>query len=112
MVKIIEKEEENKIVMQANFSAVLYLITEQQALIGRLLQQLMDTGTLNSQQLTKVTDITDGDEGLIPTYTQLYDRFATYYLRTKALLDEGRLEEDADLNNLKGTDGEKGEDDE
>ncbi len=111
MVKTTE-EEENKIVMQANFSAVLYLLTEQQSLIGRLLQQLMDSNLLNSQQLTKITDISDGDEGLIPTYTQLYNRFATYYLRTKALLDEGLLQGEDDLHSLKRKDEDKGDDDE
>lgn len=74
--------------MQANFSAILYLLTEQQALIGKLLQTLLESGVINGRQLDKVTDIAGGEDGLIPTYTQLYNRFATYYLRTKQVLDE------------------------
>ncbi len=82
------KEVFNEKVMQANFSAILYLMTEQQALIGRLLQVLLNTGLVSEGGLDKITDITDDPEGLMPTYTQLYNRFATYYLRTKKLLDD------------------------
>jgi hypothetical protein len=94
MVKIVDIPEADvfdKAAMQANFSAVLYLLTEQQALAGRLLSALLEQGTLTSHQIAKITDITDGEEGLIPTYTQLYNRFATYYLRTKAILDDAGM---------------------
>ena len=111
MVEISKKDEFDTKTMQANFSAILYLLTEQQALIGRLLQQLLDSGVVTSHQLNKITDITDGEEGLIPTYTELYKRFATYYLKTKHLLDEGELEGDDNLHGLKKTDG-KGNKDE
>lgn len=110
MVENNKNEEFDIKVMQANFSAILYLITEQQALIGRLLQTLLDSGVVTSHQLNKITDITDGDDGLIPTYTQLYQRFAMYYLKTKQLLDEQQLEGDANLHGLKRTDG-KGKND-
>ena len=73
--------------MQANFSALLYLITEQQALLGRLLQVLLDNGDINSHQLAKITDITGGDEGLVPVYSLLYNRFAYYFLKTKQALE-------------------------
>lgn len=78
-------------VMQANFSALLYLLTEQQALIGKLLQALLDSGALNSRQLENITDLNSEEGGLIPTYTQLYNRFAHYYLRTKQVLDDGEV---------------------
>jgi len=74
-------------IMQANFSALLYLITEQQAILGRLLQVMLDNGDINSRQLEKITDITEGDEGLVPVYSLLYNRFARYYLKTKKILE-------------------------
>lgn len=74
-------------VIQANFSAMLYLLTEQQAMLGKLLQALLDVGALRSHQLDKITDTAEGENGLVPTYNQLYDRFAEYYVRTKAFLD-------------------------
>ncbi len=85
--QIKDDEQFDKITMQANFSAILYLITEQHAVIGRLLQILLEQGTLSSLQIAKLTDIRSGDEGLDPTYTQLYNRFAGYYLSTKEILE-------------------------
>jgi hypothetical protein len=75
-------------IITANFSALLYLMTEQQVLIGKLLQALLDSNTLDSCQLTQVTDIHSGPDGLIPAYTELYNRFATYYLHTKKILQD------------------------
>jgi hypothetical protein len=112
MVENTENDGFDKHVMQANFSAILYLLTEQQALIGRLLQVLLETGVVTSHQLNKITDITDGDEGLIPTYTQLYNRFATYYLRTKQILDEGNILDHAVEEALAKRDEDKGKKDE
>ncbi len=93
--KMKDDEQFDKITMQANFSAILYLLTEQQAVIGRLLQVLLEQGTLTPQQIAKLTDISSGDEGLTPTYTQLYNRFAGYYLSTKEVLDAEELKEAA-----------------
>lgn len=86
MGKKTENEVFSKTTMQANFSSILYLLAEQQAMIGKLFQALLDNGVMDSRQLTDITDSTDG-EGLVPAYTQLYNRFATYYLRTKRLLE-------------------------
>ena len=88
MKKISRDSNSDDTVMQANFSAVLYLLTEQQALMGRLLQVLLDNGDMNSHQLEKITDITGGAEGLVPVYSLLYNRFARYFLKTKKLLEE------------------------
>ncbi len=88
MGKLPENSEFNENTMQANFSAFLYVVTEQEALIGRLLQTLLETKVISAHQLNKVTDITSGEEGLVPTYNQVYNRFAKYYLRTKFLLDK------------------------
>lgn len=84
-----ENEQFTKSVMQANFSAILYLLTEQQAMIGKLFQALLDSHVIDSRQLAEITDTTSEEGGLIPTYTQLYNRFAMYYLRTKQILEDG-----------------------
>ena len=97
----------SRVVMQANFSAILYLITEQQALIGQLLQALLESQVIDSRQLSEITDLTGGEEGLIPTYTVLYNRFATYYLRTKAVLEQGEALAKATEDALK-KDGDEG----
>lgn len=81
------KEVYDKTTIQSNFSAMLYLLTEQQAMIGKLFQALLDSGALDSAQLSRITDTSDKDNRLIPTYTQLYQRYAQYYLRTKSILD-------------------------
>jgi len=88
---MVEQEEEQftKNVMQANFSAILYLLTEQQAMIGKLFQALLDSHAIDSRQLSEITDLTSEEGGLIPTYTQLYNRIAMYYLRTKQILEKG-----------------------
>ena len=77
----------DKKTIQANFSSLLYLLTEQQAMIGKLFQALLDSGALDSAQLSRITDLSGEKNDLIPTYTQLYQRYAAYYLRTKELLD-------------------------
>jgi hypothetical protein len=84
---VVEEANYDKKTMQANFSALLYLLTEQQAMIGKLLQALLDSGVLRSHQLSAITDMEAGDEGLHPTYTLLYQRYAQYFMRTKELLD-------------------------
>ena len=81
----------SKAAMQANFSSILYLLSEQQAMIGKLFQALLDNQVIDSRQLTDITDTTSGEDGLVPTYTQLYNRFALYYLRTKHLLESEDL---------------------
>jgi hypothetical protein len=92
-------------IIQANFSAMLYLLTEQQFLIGKLLQVLVENGIVSTSRLDKITDPQSGD-GLIPTYTQLYERFAHYYLRTKKLLNQESILDDAmdDAHGTKGND--------
>jgi len=91
MVKKTGNEEFTKTSMQANFSSILYLLSEQQAMIGKLFQALLDNQVIDSRQLKDITDTSTGDEGLVPTYTQLYNRFALYYLRTKQLLEQEAL---------------------
>lgn len=93
-------------VMQANFSAVLYLLSEQHAVIGKLLQLLLESGVITSHQLSKITDPMGGEEGLVPSYSQLYKKFAHYYLSTKKLLDDQVITGAEDLHSMKPADDE------
>lgn len=69
--------------LQCNFSSLMYILTEQQALIGRLLEELLQAQVLNSASLQRVTDIYGSEEALSPVYTDLYRRFAWYFLQIK-----------------------------
>ena len=71
-----KKNEYSQQEMNANFSALLYLLTEQQSLIGRLMQTLLESGLINIHQLQKITDMEAGEDGLTPIHTVLYNRFA------------------------------------
>ncbi len=75
-------------IMQANFSSLLYVLTEQQAIIGKLLQELLEGGTINAHQLEKITNIYGDGKVLGPVYQDLYKRFAWYFLRTKEALEK------------------------
>jgi len=107
-----DNEQFTKTTMQANFSSILYLLSEQQAMIGKLFRALLDNQVIDSRQLKDITDTSAGDEGLVPTYTQLYNRFALYYLRTKHLLDQEEGVSAAIDGIFKEEDKEKGKNDE
>ena len=87
MGKTDEKQEFDRVVMQANFSALLYVLTEQQALIGRLFKELLESGLLTGQQMETITDVYGDGEVLTPVYSDLYKRFAYYYLKIKDLME-------------------------
>jgi len=79
--------ENNDTVTKANFSALLYVVTEQQALIGRLLEVLLANGVLSAAQLERVTDIYGDENTLQPVYADVYKRFAWYFMATKELIE-------------------------
>lgn len=89
MDKTEEKPEFNHVVMQANFSALLYVLSEQQALIGRLFKELLEGGQLTGKQLENITDLRGNSETLTSVYTDLYKRFAYYYLKIKDIMESG-----------------------
>ena len=72
--------------MQCNFSALMYILTEQQAIIGRLLEELIQAGVLNTAALERVTDIYGNNDALTPVYSDIYKRFAWYFLQIKEAL--------------------------
>jgi len=73
--------------MQSNYSAMMYIISEQQALIGTLLQELLKTGALSEGALEKITGVYGKDDVLGPMYSELYKRFAWYYIRVSEALN-------------------------
>lgn len=94
-----EQRSIRRVDLQSNFSAILYVITEQQALIGKLLQCLLDNGMLSSTQLTQITDLRGPDgkgDDLEAAYSSIYRTYAAYYLKTKHILSEMPPVEDGD----------------
>ncbi len=72
--------------LQANLSALLYIITEQQTLIAELLSTLLDAGVLSDASLYRVTSaVTDG-ELKEAVYRDLHQKYTEYFLKTKWLL--------------------------
>ena len=74
--------------MQSNYSAMMYIISEQQALIGTLLQELLKTGALSEGALEKITGVYGKDDVLGPMYSELYKRFAWYFIRVSEALND------------------------
>lgn len=85
--KNLPKKEAEDIISQANFSSLLYVITEQQALLGRLLEVLLANSVLSATQLERVTDVYGDEKTLRPVYADVYKRFAWYFMATKELLE-------------------------
>ena len=73
---------------QYNMSAALYLITEQQAMIGRLMEELARVGALNTDALVRITNRDADLETLNQIYVDLHKRYASYVLLSKNYLDK------------------------
>jgi len=73
--------------IQANYSAMMYILSEQQALIAELLDHLLSVGVLDDVGLARVTGIYGNQDKLNPVYDDLYKRFANYFLRVKHVLE-------------------------
>jgi hypothetical protein len=67
--------------LQCNYSALMYLLTEQQALIGKLLEELLRAGVITEPLLEKITSVYGDPQVLDPMYQGLYRRFASYFTR-------------------------------
>jgi hypothetical protein len=78
--------------LQSNLSALLYLITEQHALIAELLSTLLEKGVLDHDSLVRVTAARKDKELTSAVYKDLYTDFINYFLKTKWILmsDEER----------------------
>ena len=72
--------------LQANLSALLYIITEQQTLIAELLNSLLEAGVLTDTALYRVTSAVNNGELTEAVYKDLHKRYTDYFLKTKWLL--------------------------
>ena len=77
--------------VQANFSAILSVMTEQEALIAELLGVLVDKGILSSIELTKVTDVHLNHKTLPAIYRDIYKRYAHHFFQAKKTIEELQL---------------------
>lgn len=73
--------------IQANYSAMMYILTEQQALIAQLLDELIKAGVIDAPGLARITGVYGNAEALNPVYDDIYKRFATYFIRVKDVLE-------------------------
>ncbi len=74
--------------VQANFSAILSVMTEQEALVAELLSILVGKGILKSTDLTKITNVFFDYETLPSIYKDVYRRYAYHFLQAKKALEE------------------------
>ena len=74
--------------VQANFSAILSVMTEQEALVAELLSILVEKGILKSADLTKITNVFFDYETLPAIYKDIYKRYAYHFLQAKKALEE------------------------
>ena len=74
--------------LEANFSAVLSVLAEQETLIAVLLSIMAGKGILKSSELTKITDTYINHESLPPVYSNIYKRYAYHFIQAKRALDE------------------------
>lgn len=72
--------------VQSNLSALLYIITEQQAVISELLSTLTQAGILSHEGLIRVSGARKDVELTEAVYKDLYKSFIDYYLKTKWML--------------------------
>ncbi len=63
----------------SKLSALLFVISEQNALIGKLIDILIENDNLSIAQLVEVTDIPGNAELLMPIYQQLHKGYMNYY---------------------------------
>ncbi len=80
--------------LHANFSALLYVASEQQAMIGLLLKALVNNNLISIQQLEEITDIHGNEELLTPVYENIYKTFAEYFLQSKTILEAAERRDD------------------
>jgi hypothetical protein len=72
--------------LQANLSAMLYIVTEQQSMIAELLSVLLESGVLTHEALVRVSAAKKDRTLTEPVYEEIYKSFVTYFLKTKWVL--------------------------
>ena len=82
--------------VQCNLSAMVYLITEQQALIGKLLEELVRVGAIKAPGLERITDIKADHQDFNLTYKDVHRRFSNYFYAVHKIMSENEPNENGD----------------
>lgn len=78
--------------IKANFNALLYLQTEQMAILLKLLDMLVKKEVATGEELNEeVLSVTADREGLTQIYNEMFTRFVGYYSSLRKLMADGKL---------------------
>lgn len=87
--------------VQCNFSAMLYLVSEQQALIGKLLEELVKAGVVKGPALNRITSIRNDHEDFGLTHSDTHKKFTNYFYAVRKILSETEPDENGDYHGPK-----------
>lgn len=65
--------------LSTNITSLIYLLAEQQLMIGKLLASLMESGALQPHQLDAITRSTTIEDDVSTSYTNLYQKYFKYF---------------------------------
>lgn len=78
--------------VKANFNALLYLQTEQMAILLKILDMLSKKGIATTDELNEdVLSVTGDKEGLTLIYNEMFTRFVGYYSSLRKLMADGKI---------------------
>jgi hypothetical protein len=78
--------------IKANFNALLYLQTEQMAILLKLLDILVAKGVATGEELNEeVLSVTGDRDGLTQIYNEMFTRFVGYYSSLRKLMADGKI---------------------
>jgi len=78
--------------LQANFNALLYLLTEQMAVFLKTIDMLVEKEIITPEEANdKVLAVTGSKEELTETYNQIFTRFVGYYSSLRQMMEDGQI---------------------
>lgn len=78
--------------VKANFNALLYLQTEQMAVLLKLLDLLVRNGVATQEDMNdEVLAVTGDKEQLTSIYNEMFTRFVGYYSSLRKLMADGKV---------------------
>ena len=78
--------------IKANFNALLYLQTEQMAILLKLLDLLVKKGVATGEEMNEeVLAVTADRDGLTQIYNEMFTRFVGYYSSLRKLMVDGKI---------------------
>lgn len=78
--------------VKANFNALLYLQTEQMAILLKILDMLSKKGIATTDELNEdVLSVTGDKEELTLIYNEMFTRFVGYYSSLRKLMADGKI---------------------